>query len=52
VAFQNFEEFWAALGRLYTDIVKLQESQQQLVELHAQSVSAHAEQMKQDDAAH
>ncbi len=28
-AFQNFEEVWAALGRLYDDIVKLQESQQQ-----------------------
>ena len=28
VAFQNFEEVWAALGRLYSDIVKLQESQQ------------------------
>jgi hypothetical protein len=30
VAFQDFEEVWAALGRLYSDIVKLQESQQQL----------------------
>jgi len=29
LAFQNFEEVWAALGRLYGDIVKLQESQQQ-----------------------
>ena len=29
-AFQNFEEVWAALGRLYSDIVKLQESQQQV----------------------
>ena len=29
MAFQNFEEVWAALGRLYDDIVKLQESQQQ-----------------------
>jgi len=47
VAFQNFEEVWAALGRLYTDIVRLQEAQQQLVELHTRSVSAHAEQMKQ-----
>ena len=28
MAFQNFEEVWAALGRLYGDIVKLQESQQ------------------------
>ncbi len=28
-AFQNFEEVWAALGRLYDDIVKLRESQQQ-----------------------
>src|ERR1035438_1907083 len=28
-AFQSFEEVWAALGRLYDDIVKLQESQQQ-----------------------
>jgi len=28
-AFQNFEEVWAALGRLYDDVVKLQESQQQ-----------------------
>jgi len=28
-AFQNFEEVWAALGRLYDDIVKLQEAQQQ-----------------------
>jgi hypothetical protein len=28
VAFQNFEEVWAALGRLYDDIVKLQEAQQ------------------------
>src|SRR5271157_5776501 len=28
-AFQNFEEVWAALGRLYDDIVKLQESQRQ-----------------------
>jgi ABC-type transporter Mla subunit MlaD len=28
-AFQNFDEVWAALGRLYDDIVKLQESQQQ-----------------------
>jgi predicted nuclease with TOPRIM domain len=32
VAFQNFEEVWAALGRLYSDIVKLQESQQRLLE--------------------
>lgn len=32
MAFQNFEEVWAALGRLYTDIVKLQESQQKLHE--------------------
>ncbi len=30
MAFQNFEEVWAALGRLYSDIVKLQESQQQV----------------------
>jgi chromosome segregation ATPase len=29
-AFQNFEEVWAALGRLYNDIVKLQEAQQQV----------------------
>ncbi|MGB8771493.1 MAG: hypothetical protein WCC92_17910 [Candidatus Korobacteraceae bacterium] len=29
MAFQNFEEVWAALGRLYSDIVKVQESQQQ-----------------------
>ena len=29
MAFQSFEEVWAALGRLYDDIVKLQESQQQ-----------------------
>jgi septal ring factor EnvC (AmiA/AmiB activator) len=29
MAFQSFEEMWAALGRLYDDIVKLQESQQQ-----------------------
>jgi DNA anti-recombination protein RmuC len=43
VGFQNFEEVWAALGRLYSDIVKLQESQQvvtaqlnQLVESQAQ----------------
>ena len=28
MAFQNFEEVWAALGRLYDDIAKLQESQQ------------------------
>ena len=28
-AFNNFEEVWAALGRLYDDIVKVQESQQQ-----------------------
>jgi len=28
-AFQNFEEVLAALGRLYDDIVKLQESQRQ-----------------------
>ena len=27
MAFQNFEEVWAALGRLYGDIVKVQESQ-------------------------
>jgi hypothetical protein len=27
-AFQNFEEVWAALGRLYDDIVRLQEAQQ------------------------
>lgn len=47
VAFQNFEEVWAALGRLYTDIVRLQESQQQLVEFHTRSISAHAEQMKE-----
>jgi adenine-specific DNA glycosylase len=47
VAFQNFEEVWAALGRLYTDVVRLQESQQHLVNLHTQSVSAHTEQMKQ-----
>ena len=32
MAFQNFEEVWAALGRLYSDIVKLQESQQRLLE--------------------
>lgn len=32
MAFQSFEEVWAALGRLYTDIVKLQESQQKLHE--------------------
>ena len=29
MAFQSFEEVWAALGRLYDDIVKVQESQQQ-----------------------
>jgi DNA anti-recombination protein RmuC len=29
VAFQNFEEVWTAFGRLYDDIVKVQESQQQ-----------------------
>jgi uncharacterized coiled-coil DUF342 family protein len=29
-AFQNFEEVWAALGRLYSDIAKLQEAQQQV----------------------
>ena len=29
MAFQNFEEVWAALGRLYDDIVKVQESQRQ-----------------------
>jgi uncharacterized protein YjcR len=28
-AFRSFEEVWAALGRLYDDIVKLQESQRQ-----------------------
>ena len=39
-AFQNFEEMWAALGRLYSDIVRLQESQQQ-------AVSIYTEQMKQ-----
>ncbi len=39
-AFQNFEEVWAALGRLYSDIVRLQESQQQ-------AVSIYTEQMKQ-----
>jgi hypothetical protein len=37
-AFQNFEEVWAALGRLYTDIVRLQESQQQSVSMHAQQM--------------
>lgn len=47
MAFQNFAEVWAALGRLYSDIVKLQESQQQLVELHARSIAAHAEQVKE-----
>jgi DNA anti-recombination protein RmuC len=36
VAFQNFEEVWAALGRLYGDIVKLQESQRQLTAQLAQ----------------
>ena len=40
MAFQNFEEVWAALGRLYSDIVRLQESQQQ-------AVSIYTEQMKQ-----
>ncbi len=40
MAFQNFEEVWAALGRLYGDIVKLQESQQQ-------AVTIYSEQMKQ-----
>jgi len=28
-AFQNFKEVWAALGRLFDDLVKVQESQQQ-----------------------
>jgi uncharacterized phage infection (PIP) family protein YhgE len=28
VAFHDFEEVWAALGRIYNDIVRLQESQQ------------------------
>jgi DNA anti-recombination protein RmuC len=32
VEFQSFEEVWAALGRLYTDIVKLQETQEKLQE--------------------
>ena len=27
MAFQNFEEVWAALGRLYSDIMKVQEAQ-------------------------
>ncbi len=40
MAFQSFEEVWAALGRLYSDIVRLQESQQQ-------AVSIYTEQMKQ-----
>jgi DNA anti-recombination protein RmuC len=36
VAFQNFEEVWAALGRLYSDIVRMQESQQQVTAQLAQ----------------
>jgi hypothetical protein len=38
VAFQNFEEVWAALGRLYSDIVKLQESQQHAASMHAEQM--------------
>ncbi len=38
MAFQNFEEVWAALGRLYSDIVKLQESQQRAASMHAEQM--------------
>jgi hypothetical protein len=38
VAFQNFEEFWAALDRLYFDIMRTQELQQKTAEQLERSV--------------
>src|SRR5271157_2345589 len=35
-AFENFEEVWAALGRLYSNITRLEEAQQRAVEQLAQ----------------
>ena len=51
MAFQNFEEVWAALGRLYSNITRLEESQQRAAAQHAeqlaQAVAKHAEQIAQ-----
>ena len=33
-AFENFEEVWAALGRLYSNITRLEEAQQRAVAQH------------------
>jgi hypothetical protein len=50
-AFQSFEEVWAALGRLYSSILRLEESQQVAAAKYAEqldrSAAKHAEQLTQ-----
>jgi len=46
-AFENFEEVWAALGRLYSNITRLEEAQQRAVAQHAEQLTRHGEQLAQ-----
>ena len=38
-AFENFEDVWAALGRLYDNITRLEEAQQRAVTQHAEQIA-------------
>ncbi len=38
-AFENFEEVWAALGRLHINITRLEEAQQRAVAQHAEQLA-------------
>jgi len=38
-AFENFEEVWAALGRLYSNITRMEEAQQRAAAQHAEQLA-------------
>ena len=44
-AFENFEEVWAALGRLYSNITRLEEAQQRAVAQHAEQLAQTTERL-------
>jgi ABC-type transporter Mla subunit MlaD len=45
MAFENFEEVWAALGRLYSNITRLEEAQQRAVAQHAEQLAQTTERL-------